>query len=87
MLNSSCGVGGKPDFPGEKRRAVQSQQSFRDQLNVGATKFYELLSNDPRFPIRFKIGKGWVYYIDDCNEYIRQCAETTAQSKIDFSLG
>ncbi len=62
----------------QRRRAVQSQQSFRDQLDVGPTKFYDLLKEDPRFPRRFKIGKGWVYYIDDFNEYVRKCAENVA---------
>lgn len=56
-----------------KRRVVQSQTQFRRQINCGQAKFYELMRADAHFPKRFKIGGKWVYYIDDCNEYVRQC--------------
>ncbi len=55
---------------------VQGQPRFIKQLDTGRTKFYELMHSDPRFPKRFKLGGKWVYYIKDCNEYVKQCAET-----------
>jgi len=58
-----------------KPRAVQSQPRFIKQLDTGRTKFYEMMARDPRFPKRFKLGGKWVYYVDECNEYIRQCAD------------
>lgn len=65
----------------QRRQAIQSQPRFIRQLDVGRTKFYDLMNSDLRFPKRFKLGGKWVYYIDDCNEYIRQCAESTEQPK------
>ncbi|GJL93401.1 hypothetical protein [Hyphococcus sp.] len=58
-----------------KPRAVQSQPRFIKQLDTGRTKFYEMMANDPRFPKRFKLGGKWVYFVDDCNEFVRQCAD------------
>jgi predicted DNA-binding transcriptional regulator AlpA len=64
-----------PEEHQEFRRSAQRQRAFQAQLDVGHTKFYELMSGDPHFPKRFKIGKGRAYFIDDCNAYVIKCAE------------
>jgi predicted DNA-binding transcriptional regulator AlpA len=61
-------------FSTEKPKRVQTQARFMDQLDVGRTKFYTLLTDDPRFPRRFKIGGRWVFFVGDCNEYLAACA-------------
>jgi predicted DNA-binding transcriptional regulator AlpA len=58
----------------EKPKAVQGIQRFKKQLDCGQTKFYELMAEDPRFPKRFKIGRRWVFFVQDCNAYVAACA-------------
>lgn len=64
----------------EDRLAAQTRPNFQSQLGISRAKFYQLAARDPSFPKPFEIGGRKVYYVHECNEYVRRCAERAGKA-------